>query len=731
MKSRKTRSNTKKKRKSEKSSTSWQNAAMVLTLFLLSLLWISSFFPEKRLWGINHWGYFPLWLRSLVIAVALILLIPQVNRRVRTLLKNSVVLAFRSLAEEKRAAGYALLVIGSASVFYLLRTDFYLLGDGFQILENINSGKLSINWSQPLAIWIYLSSYRLLNQFMQLDGASVYALVSYLSGIIYVLFALRMALLLGRSTSTRLFVFLILVLLGSSQLFFGYAEHYPPLCCGILIYLFYSLRYLRGEIKILTPVVIFLLLLPLHFSSLYLFPSILFLLFFKEEGKNLTGLYKNKKVLLPLILSLVLLLALVLYISKYRWFALSYLVPLFHGGYTGPGYTLFSFPHIFDFINQQLLISPVGLILFAVLLIFKPGIKNFKNRAVIFLLLVSVSQLLFGFLINPGLGAARDWDLFASVGLGYTVLALYLFSEASHHQRVGHLKLNLTMLTLLFILPWILINAIPDKSVARFRNLLELDPRKSRSGHFILAGYFDRMGRAEEVDRENRKIKEKFPEVELVNQGYSSLAKGDLESAYQRFSQAMRLAPDFAEAHAGISWYYYKTGDLLKSEAELLKALQLKPDYQQGYMSLGEIYLQMGDLEKAERFYTRSVKLGVDDPLAFNNLGIIYAQWGNLNKAVSYYKKATAIKKDLIQSHYGLAHIYYKQGKSKESLRHVNLLLQIDPTYSLGYYQLGLTYERLGRKREATAAYQRYLEMEPHDPKAEYIRETIRRLETE
>jgi predicted TPR repeat methyltransferase len=57
--------------------------------------------------------------------------------------------------------------------------------------------------------------------------------------------------------------------------------------------------------------------------------------------------------------------------------------------------------------------------------------------------------------------------------------------------------------------------------------------------------------------------------------------------------------------------------------------------------------------------------------------------------------------------------------------------LQIAPNFTLGYYQLGLVCEALGRRDEVASAYERYLQMEPHSPRANCIRQTIERLKTE
>ena len=285
MKPNKKRPTAKRTKQPETRNLPWEGTLTATALFLTALLWVSSFFPEERLWGFNHGAYFPLWLRTMVVAFGLVVFVPPINRKLQSLLKRSVVAAFDHLVMRQRYSGYLFAGAISLLAFYLLRTQTQLLGDGFQIVQRINAGSLSLHWSQPLAIWIYLTSFDLLGPIFNLDGATLYALVSYLSGVIYVVLALRMAVFLGRDSSTRLFTFLILMLMGGTQLFFGYAEHYPLLYSGLLMYLFYSLKYLRGEAKILAPLAIFIVLVPLHFSSLSLIPSLVLLFLLKGERK--------------------------------------------------------------------------------------------------------------------------------------------------------------------------------------------------------------------------------------------------------------------------------------------------------------------------------------------------------------------------------------------------------------------------------------------------------------
>jgi len=525
-------------------------------------------------------------------------------------------------------------------------------------------------------------------------------------------------------------VFLALTFMGGTQLFLGYAEHYPLFYCGILIYLFYSIKCLKGETKFFLPLLFFLILLPMHLFSLYLFPSVIFLyLFAGGEGKTKLIL-KTKRIWIVSPILMLVFACLIIYFLKYGWYSLVYFVPLFSGTYYAPGHTLFSLPHLLDFLNQQLLVSPIGFLLFLIFLIARPKGLDPKDKIFQFLLVVSITQLFFNFVLDPGLGAARDWDLFASVGLGYTVLALYLFSKMVSNLKISYLKLGLTIIILISTLPWMGINANADLSVRRFRNLLDLDPKKSLNGHYILTAYFESLGKPEEVNRENRMWAEKIPEDNLVKQGLKLLENGDFDNAYSSLSQALQIAPNFAEAHWALGEYYFFTGNLEKAEVELMKALDLKPQYGTAYALLGIIYSSR-NLKEARKMLERALVLGAGDEEVYHNLGNIYLWSRNLDKAIPAYQKAIRMNDKFADPHLGLALAFFQQGKLQESLKEVNRTIQINPDFADAYYQLGVVYDGLGMRKESISALKKYLELEPSGPLANNVEELIKELENQ
>ena len=99
-----------------------------------------------------------------------------------------------------------------------------------------------------------------------------------------------------------------------------------------------------------------------------------------------------------------------------------------------PDYTLFSPTHLWDIANQLLLLIPI---LPALLIIaFLRPMRSFEPFD-LFLLFFSIGGLVFLFGIEPGLGMARDWDLFALSGVGPL---LFLIRRMKPEERPSHLK---------------------------------------------------------------------------------------------------------------------------------------------------------------------------------------------------------------------------------------------------------------------------------------------------
>lgn len=691
----------------------------------------ASFFPKGRIWGVNQWAYFPPAIALLSGALVLLFFIPSLNEVARKGMGSLASWISRLLDNigafggKKRHLGYLILSVLFFVPFWLLRERVYFLGDGAQIASRLNAGELAVKWSEPLEILLHVKAFSLAGRLWQMDAAALYAITSCLAGVVLVFLILLLADLWGKERREKVLIFLVLLGMGSSQLFFGYVEHYSFLYVFVFAFILSSIGYLNGKVRWFVPLATFVLASLSHVSSLYLLPSLLFL-FVTRDNK---GKPSSLRRILILGLGLIFVGFLLVVYKKYAWTISPIFVPLSEDTYSAPGYLLFSGSHILDFLNQQLLTSPVGLVMVLAPVGYLTRGSFFKDRAFQFLLSVAAFQLLFGFLVDPDLGASRDWDLFSVTGLGYTILGLFILLRLLRAKPLfGYLSLVLVLTSLYSTLPWIILNAHEQKSVGRFQNLLEIDEKKSHNGHFILINYFNSEGMETKAENQNEKYRQAFPEIVLSNQGTRLAKEDDFKGAEQIYLEAERLAPKRAEIHNNLGHVYLKLGRLDQAENRLRRAIRLSSYLAAAYVNLADLYLMRQDHDRALDACKKAIRLKTDSPETYSNAATIYLMRGQLNQAEFHFRGALSVDSDFTEAYVGLGDIYNQRYAPQQAVEMYRAALRVNPDLAMAHYRLGMTYLSLNAWEKAKEELESYLLISPGGPEADKAREILNTL---
>ncbi len=601
---------------------------------------VASFFPGERLWGVNQLAYVPLVPRWIIIVLALLILIPRVNEAFYELLGGLFNLLERNLGKLNRIHKYILLGSASMVLFWVFRTQTHLLGDGVLRMNEIMSGqKFSI--TGPLDFYLHVLVYRIL----KLDVYQTYALVSCLAGAFFVFVALCLSHLLGREAKERVFAFMVLVSMGSIELFFGYVESYTLVYAGIAAYLLFSFWFLQGRCGLILPGMSLLFCTGLHLSAIYLLPSLVYLSIVKT---------KEKKTLIKNISAAMLVLLLVgmgLFVLGTRNPGKTGLAFYFISLFRSPEnpYSFFSSAHLLDVINEQLLLSPL-LIVFFFLIAFSRMKIDFKDRVVGFLTIMTISSVVFASLIDPKLGYARDWDLFSSTGLGYTLLGIYLIF--GHFRHTKKKESNYALLALIFTalfstLPWLYVNAQENKAVERFRNLLSVDVERSGYGHEILAYYYR--------DR------------------------GWVKDEMEQWEKAFSVIPN--ERYLGnLGIIYLRSGRYQEAANIFKKVIEMNPNSTEGYCNLGVAFRRMGEYDQAKKQYQMAIEKDPQFLPAYVNLGGALALTGDYQEALKVLNLVVAKNPDYLLAYYDLAGVYFRMGKPKDAITLLRAYLKRKPT---------------------------------------------------
>ncbi len=701
---------------------------------LIAFLWgsltlahfFSSFFPESRLWGINHLAYFPLWIKLSFTVLGLLILLPLVNSRISEYLSRFFSL-LSSFFSKREFFGYSLLSLTFMLVFWLLRTKTHFLGDGYLCISQLKSENYFKIWPEPLEVFSHLYLYKLIRLFFSPSAESMYISLSIFSGgvFIFVLFFLMKT--LSQDRFDRFLVFSLFLFSGATLLFLGYKEHYTLTYVCIFTYLYFSLRYLQGKAKIILPAFFCFLSIGLHLSSVILLPSLFFLFTVKRKEDEMV--FTMKRVFLGVLILIFLSGLSIYFVLTMHPAFLEIFVPLLKGRSLAPDYTLFSFSHLLDILNHHLLLSPVGVILLLALSLTFKGMIKFRSPIIIFLTIVSIMQLSFHFFVDPKLGAVRDWDLFSNVTLGYSFLGVYLFVTLLKSKRRS--VVILAFVTILSTLPWFLLNANTDKSIDRFKNLLDLDPKRSRGSRYLLGGYYSQKGSSKEADDVIAGLFQVFPEDSLTRVAHTYIVEGDYDKATTFLKKAIEINPDFDQAYGELGIIYLKRDQVDEALSAFERAVYLNPYQKIFRVNLAISLLLKGRLREALAQFKKAERLGGIGADEYHDIGYILFKLGEIKKAIEAYKKALKINPECHYAHYGLGQVYFARDSLDKALVEFNQFLQVVPDYAPVYYHLGLVYSQKGLKEKALENFELFLRKSTDETQKEKVKEWIRRLRSQ
>ncbi len=123
-------------------------------------------------------------------------------------------------------------------------------------------------------------------------------------------------------------------------------------------------------------------------------------------------------------------------------------------------------------------------------------------------------------------------------------------------------------------------------------------------------------------------------------------AEGDLAGAIAHNVEAIRILPEFAEAHNNLGPVLARAGRLDEAIAEFTEAIRLHPKYPDAHSNLGLALASQGKLEEAVSHYREAIRLDADHARAHANLGVAYQRLGRTADAIRELEVAATLNPD-------------------------------------------------------------------------------------
>ena len=117
---------------------------------------------------------------------------------------------------------------------------------------------------------------------------------------------------------------------------------------------------------------------------------------------------------------------------------------------------------------------------------------------------------------------------------------------------------------------------------------------------------------------------------------------GDIEGAVSKLTDALRLDPDFAQAHNNLGAQYFRLDRLDEAAAAFERSLALDPVSAAVHANLAAVEVRRHNLRQAETSLRRALAISSTNPRARYLLGLVLSEWPETQAEAIQHLEAAA-----------------------------------------------------------------------------------------
>jgi tetratricopeptide (TPR) repeat protein len=252
---------------------------------------------------------------------------------------------------------------------------------------------------------------------------------------------------------------------------------------------------------------------------------------------------------------------------------------------------------------------------------------------------------------------------------------------------------------------------------ACYRRVLAAQPRHADALH-LLGVASSQAGRSDlAVELIRQAIKQRGQPVFYFNLGNALRQQRQPNEAVAAYRDAIRIEPDYAEAHFGLGNVLVDLRRLDEAASAYRKAIRIKADYVEALFGLGNVLIELGRLDEAAAAYRNAIRINPNYAEAHCNLGTALRRAGRMDEAITEYQRALAINPRFVEVYCNLGGVFFDQGRLDEVIAAARNAITLKPDLAEAHDNLGVALLQLGRISEARTALQTAVQLAPRNGK--------------
>ena len=196
------------------------------------------------------------------------------------------------------------------------------------------------------------------------------------------------------------------------------------------------------------------------------------------------------------------------------------------------------------------------------------------------------------------------------------------------------------------------------------------------------------------AEQQLSEILKKYPDDPnaLRLSGVSSLEQNKPEVALIPLQKAVKVAPEFRQAHENLALVWTKLGDLNKAEISLKKSLEIDPSNFTNWKSLGDVLSDQGKEKEADKAYKNAIS--TDKKYLDLQKAMSQVQKGNLGEAEKIYRSILSDDPNNVDALRLLALLASRTGAIDQAISMLENCIKIAPDYALAWENLAKLYRQ-------------------------------------
>jgi tetratricopeptide (TPR) repeat protein len=191
--------------------------------------------------------------------------------------------------------------------------------------------------------------------------------------------------------------------------------------------------------------------------------------------------------------------------------------------------------------------------------------------------------------------------------------------------------------------------------------------------------------------------------------------QGRIAEAIAGYGTALKLNPDYANAHSNLAHDLVASGRMAEAVAHYEEVARLEPKLADPHIHLGALLVRLGRFEEAVREYNRVLEMLPSSGEDHFNLAQVYFRIGRIPEAISHYETAVRLRPDVAEMHFRLGNVRLKAEQFEAAVADYREAARLDPSLYEAQMNLAGVLVLLNRSGEAVGVYERALQLRPGD----------------